>query len=275
MRTPIVVSFVAVVASLASAAHAQETAAPPAAAPPAAAPPAAAPAPAPPPGYAPPPAYPYPPPPGYAYPPPAYGYPPPPGYGYPGYAPAPPAPALHTHDSGYLRLQLGVSLTSMTVTDPVQGKLTLSGAGASIGVAAGWAVARNVIIYATAVAAGASRPDAQINGVSQGEANVDTDFYAFGGGAAYYFEGPNLFLAGSLLASKLSITNTSDDEGGDTHFGLGVEGLIGKEWWVSENWGLGVALQLLYATMKDNSFVGPSAKWTAGGGALLFTATYN
>jgi hypothetical protein len=56
-----------------------------------------------------------------------------------------------------------------------------------------------------------------------------------------------------------------------TKTGFGFNLMVGKEWWVSDNWGLGVALQLLLAGAKDRD----GTEWDSGALAVLFTATHN
>jgi hypothetical protein len=65
---------------------------------------------------------------------------------------------------------------------------------------------------------------------------------------------------------------------GDTEFGPGLSLVLGKEWWVSDNWGLGLAGQLYAARMKDRqpAFVGSETPtWRALGLNLLFSASFN
>jgi hypothetical protein len=50
--------------------------------------------------------------------------------------------------------------------------------------------------------------------------------------------------------------------------------MVGKEWWVSRNWGIGVAGQLVGASVKDSgAAVRPT--WSVGSFAIAFTATFN
>ena len=59
----------------------------------------------------------------------------------------------------------------------------------------------------------------------------------------------------------------------ETDPGFGMDLLVGKEWWVSSSWGLGLAAQFIYGSAKDRE---PALeRWTTFGGGLLFTATYN
>ena len=65
----------------------------------------------------------------------------------------------------------------------------------------------------------------------------------------------NIYLAGTVAAMQLSLSDAenSDKTLNESRAGLGFQGLIGKEWWVSEDWGLGVAGEVMAATMKDES----------------------
>jgi hypothetical protein len=287
-------------------------AAPPAApveepAPPAiATPPApAAPPPAPPPGYAypppgyapPPPGYAAPPPgyaappPGYAAPPPGYGPPPvysypPPGYGYPyGYpygppiarAAPPPPPGYHTHDGFYLRLHLGFGYTSMWANSAGT-NVKISGDSAAIGITLGGAITDNLIIYGTMSGTTISTPDVKMGNLSSTE-NGDADSFGFGGGVAYYIQPTNVYVAATLLANKLELSNSNGTVTNETDFGFGVEGIVGKEWWVSDNWGIGAAARAQFASMKDGrtdkALTSPGDTWKTAAFSLLFSATYN
>jgi hypothetical protein len=262
--------------------------APPAAAPaPSAPPPGYAPAPgyAPPPGYAPAPGYA--PPPGYApaYPPPGYGYPPgyapypPPGYA-PRYAPPPSlsrAAGYQTHDGTYVRLHFGGGYTAMNTTSNGQ-SLKISGGSVSIGLAVGGAIAENLIIYGTLTGTSISSPDVSVGGSSLGPGSGSADIFGLGIGLAYYLEPLNLYLAGSLLASQIELDDSAGNQTDATDLGVGGEGIIGKEWWVSENWGLGVAGQVIVASMKGKDTLGTGATqptWTTSAFSVLFSATFN
>jgi hypothetical protein len=239
---------------------------------------------------APPPGYPSEPPPPSGYPPPPSAYPaPPPGYSaQPGYYPPPPAnypppyavvraPGAQTHDGFYLRLQLGGGYTSMSATSGPD-ELKLAGSGFSFAVALGGAISRNVIIYGTLVNSQAQDPEATANGMSFGSVNGNAGVVGIGPGLAYYLDPSNVFLAASFLASRLVFTNPDNTNNGRTDWGFTFEGLVGKEWWVSDNWGLGVSAQLLLGAMKDQEggFSGVEVPtWHLVGLNLLFSATLN
>ncbi len=233
----------------------------------------------PPAGYAPPPGYPpaqgYPPP---GYPPPPPGYPPPPPRYYHGpYSQAPAtAPGWHLHDGTYVRLQLGFGYTSMSTTVS-GGDFKVSGGGAALGIAIGGAITNNLIIYGTLVDSIASDPTLEQNGVSMTAKGASAGVVGVGGGLAYYLDG-NVYLAGSLLASQLVIDDSDGHQVGKSDWGFTFEGLLGKEWWVSDNWGLGVSLEAMLGRMKDQDTglaPGSPPTWSVAAFNVLFSATYN
>jgi len=59
-------------------------------------------------------------------------------------------------------------------------------------------------------------------------------------------------------------------------WGFTFEGLFGKEWWVSDNWGLGVCGQVLLGAMKDRPESHESVPtWRLTVFSVLFSASYN
>ena len=225
----------------------------------------------------------YPPPAGYPAPagyPPAYYPPPQLGQPAPGYPPVDPfskAPGAQTHDGVYLRLHVGLSWSSLSA-QAGGSTIAYSGNGGSLGVAAGYSVIPNLALYVELLAAGAVEADVSRDRGNSSQSRLGTDIYGLGAGAAYYF-GANFFAATSLLLGYVAVT---DPEGGTPAFrsdtGLVFEALFGKEWWVSDNWGLGVSGQVILASLAGRNpdatlTVVPS--WKATAFCLLFSATYN
>ncbi len=212
------------------------------------------------------------PPPVGAYPPPVGAYPPPPVYGYPPPGYVPPIPAgYHEHDGTYVRLQLGLGylrLTTSTGGDDFETK----GAGANLDIAVGGAVAPNFILYGAFLVADASSPSASLNGMSLGSSSGSLDVVGFGAGAAYYFPDANVFVLGTIYAARIEGSDSNGNTVQTSNLGWVLEGQLGKEWWVSTDWGLGVAGQVVGGRMDDK---GGSPTWTALSFGLLFSATYN
>jgi hypothetical protein len=155
------------------------------------------------------------------------------------------------------------------------GDAVYSGQGWSGGIALGGVVAPNLIVHGVLLATGADNPDVKLAGTSIGQGRASADVYAFGGGATYYVEPFNLYVSGSLLAAQFELGqgDVARNLVYDSKLGLGFEAMVGKEWWVSSDWGLGAAAEFVGASMKDKTV--SDIRWTTTSFALLFSATYN
>jgi hypothetical protein len=205
------------------------------------------------------------------------------------YAPAR-APGARTHDGFYLRLQLGLGYTrlssSLNGTDR-----RIAGGGTGFDIALGGALNPHVIVYGTFINStgrdvrssySGRTPDTSGAGYGMISGTTDVGFQgpaevvAVGGGVAYYLDS-NLFFGGSLLGSQLLLVGPNGNIMARTNVGFTFEGLFGKEWWVSDNWGLGVAGRLLLGAMKDRPLANETdvATWKLAAFSVLFSATYN
>lgn len=224
------------------------------------------------------------PPPAYAYPPPA-SYGPPPGYYYPAqppayYAPQPtapqgPQPGDHTHDGFFLSLRPGIGILHAKYNYGGY-DTTISGAGPALSLALGGAVTPNLILYGEILSVRTSSPTVDSRYGSSGFGS-DIGLFGMGPGLAYYVQPSNLYVAGTVALSWITTNSTSSSfessaDGTLTDVGFGLAVTVGKEWWVSPNWGLGVAGALHVASMRMQSV---DARMTAEGISILFSATYN
>jgi hypothetical protein len=225
-----------------------------------------------PPGYGPPPAAPgYPPPAAPGYPPPQPGYPPPgygPGYPPPGYVPILPP---ETHAGLYLRLHVGGGFTSASGSDNLGNKVTISGGSVSLGVAVGGAVAPNLALFGAVLATVATQPNVNEPGYGSTTASGNISLGGIGAGIVYYFEPINIYLSGVIAAMDLQGQDANGNTTGETKVGPGFQLMVGKEWWVSSHWGLGVAGEFMAATMKDKN--DSSITWNSDAFSILFSAT--
>jgi hypothetical protein len=250
----------------------------------------------PPPGYPPPGAPPYGTAPAPGYPPgyPPYGYPPPgPGYPYPGYPPyqgypnayypyAPPqkAPGAHLHDGFYLRMGLGVGGMSLSM-DNSGTKTEIGGTSFGVAFAFGAALTRHLIVYGEFFTVGTSDPNVKVNGQSRTLDTANASLFGVGPGVTYYFGESNFYLSGTLALSQVTFTGALEDNRAqsDTNWGATFKISAGKEWWASDNWGLGIAAQLALGSMKDDHLAvqesSSAPAWNVGAFTLLFSATYN
>jgi hypothetical protein len=69
----------------------------------------------------------------------------------------------------------------------------------------------------------------------------------------------NIFISGSvgyaatLIYSKNENGSSISRNDFEDTYGVGLSASVGKEWWVSANWGLGLALESTYAYTTDDN----------------------
>jgi hypothetical protein len=153
---------------------------------------------------------------------------------------------------------------------------TYSGTGISFGISAGAAIVHDLIVFGTVCFASTMGSTLSLNGY-QSDTHLDLNLYGFGAGLAYYFPSLNIYVAGAIsgISADLTPTDSSSTAMGMplTKTGPGLELLVGKEWWVSDNWGLGLAGEMLQSWMTDTG--DSSVRWHAASYNILFSATYN
>lgn len=196
-----------------------------------------------------------------------------PGYGYGAYGMT--VPGVNEHEGFFLRLGLGPAYIRMSASDDAM-DASVYGGGAAFLLALGGNVTQNLIIYGELLGEMAVNPTIEINDVEFDTEDVSAGAFGVGVGLAYYLPS-NIYFSGTLAAAQLSIQADQDGDGdteevGETDFGPTFSGQIGKEWWVSDNWGLGLAGQVLFGNMKDGE---ADVTWTTVGVGFLFSATYD
>lgn len=176
-----------------------------------------------------------------------------------------------THDGFMLRLSIGVGYESLTLDDGVGTELKLSGIGAGSSIGIGGMVAPNLAINADIFASSVFSPNGSRNGADLGSVDdTSITLVGIGAGITYWLMPANVYIAGAVGLAQATI----DVEGQsvDADWGLGIDVVVGTEFWVGDEWGIGVAGQLIWAnvpTVTDAS----SASWLAFN--ILFSATYN
>ena len=82
----------------------------------------------------------------------------------------------------------------------------------------------------------------------------------------------NVYISGALAALNFQASDSSGNTTYTSDVGVGFQGLMGKEFWVSDHWGLGAALEFVGASsMKDKD--NANVSWSAAAVNLLFSAT--
>lgn len=166
-------------------------------------------------------------------------------------------PGTHEHDGFFFRATLGFG--GATATGDYGGtSLDVSGGGGLITLGFGKVVKENFALYGELQGLSLSEPDVSVDG--EGVDNVvSTGFSSLGVGGSYYFMPLNAFVGGTLGLGTATVSvkprdgssRGSDNPGGNTGTGISLGAHAGKEWWVSDNWGIGIAIYGTYLSLPD------------------------
>ncbi len=176
----------------------------------------------------------------------------------------------HTHDGFALQLDLGLGGMSSSAS---QGgtDFKLSGTAGEFSVLVGGAVVENLIIGAHFWGVSVSSPTAEVNGQSLGSSDSTLGLSGFGANITYYIMPVNMYLSASPSVGVL--TAKSGGSSSSTESGFAIRLAVGKEWWVSDNWGIGANLQYAHSSNKDKGTNPPT--WGTNWFGVAFSATYN
>jgi len=185
--------------------------------------------------------------------------------------PGAPTSTKNRHLGFYFRPDLGFGYMSMTETTS-QGDMKISGGAGVFGLHVGGAIQENLILGFHLYDAVITNPTLELGGTSVSTTNVTAGLVGFGPELTYYFMPQNIYLSTTLALSKATIEQ--DGNSGSTETGFAARVSLGKEWWVSSHWGLGLVGHLDFATNKDGGGAGAGTLQTLGA-SLAFSATYN
>ena len=182
-----------------------------------------------------------------------------------------PSVGVHQHDGFYLRMAGGIGYAQLVENDVMGSDLKFSGVAGTSRFQIGGTVSDNLIIYGEFGGVIQTEPTMEWVGEQGSTSDVKVSVYDVGGGITYYLMPSNVYFALSLLISQaeLEFNNTK----GESEYGIGFNAMIGKEWWVGEDWGIGATIYVYYSTMKDKGeFDNNINNFSVG---VLFSATYN
>ena len=183
------------------------------------------------------------------------------------------ASSPRSHDGGFfLRLSAGFGHASSKVEESGE-SLEFSGGSGDVNFAIGGMVTPNLALHATLIGWLTTGPEIKIcDGRCEtgSDENLDFSLSGFGGGLTYYVMPSNFYLTASICAAKTTMTYDNMDR--DSDYGPAIDIGVGKEWWVSDSWGLGVAGGFGYHSVSDPDF---DPNWSGPSFAVRFSASYN
>jgi len=170
---------------------------------------------------------------------------------------------LHRHLGGFFRMTLGGGYLSTTPSP--SGAASFSSGAATLSVAAGGAVAEDWILAA----------DTWVYAAPASKLGKDWTFgvSALGLNITHYFMPANVFIAFVPAVTLVTVSDRNDETVRETQAGFGARFSLGKEWWVGDHWGIGLAVEGFFASNHEQASAQPV--WTTIGGSVVFSATYN
>lgn len=203
--------------------------------------------------------------------------------------PAPPAGAqerargARTHDGFYLSISPGLAFgrteADLAGAPGSWDNITFRGPGGIFDFKIGGALRENLILSADLIDRTVRGPELETAG---GAEELDDDIAlsdaTLGVGLTYYLMPANVFVGGTLGVGTFRLRNVADDDDPvDTNPGLSFHAKIGKEWWVGNNWGLGVAVGYGFvgAERDEGSDADFNGEYASHKLYVLFNTTFN
>jgi hypothetical protein len=184
---------------------------------------------------------------------------------------------VHNHDGLYLRLGFGFGFmnTKGEIDLPNSSELSITGAGFTGEFMIGGTPTPGFVIGGGTSGFTVFDPKFEVDG-EEVNTTADSVNLSMIGLFVDVYPDPKqgLHVQGMVGYAQLSSDETdSDDERPD---GLGLAVGVGYEWWVGEQWGVGILGKLTYASTKIENSLGTTSvdvTYTTLAPALLFTAT--
>jgi hypothetical protein len=186
---------------------------------------------------------------------------------------------FHQHDGFYLSLNGGPAFGKIVLdmqNSPVR-QMIFSGNGFESDFRIGGAPVENFILSVDLITRSIVGPELDIDGIKlTANDNVSASDQTIGLGLTYYIMPVNLFLSGTIGMGKFALTTNVGNS--SSQAGLSFRLKVGKEWWVSKNWGLGCAIGYNHVSADDQTGGAPpgySGALSTDKISLLFNTTFN
>ncbi|NMB76887.1 MAG: hypothetical protein GYA21_17375 [Myxococcales bacterium] len=183
---------------------------------------------------------------------------------------APPLAVARTHGNFFLRMCAGAgfarSSTQGTVVDKENYVL---GGGTAAAASIGYFIAPNVAVHGDLFGITLIEPQNYLNNERQRDLAGQYTLGALGAGITWFFSPNDWFVSAAagmgVIRAKLGDFET------ETRAGFAGSVLAGKQWWVANDWSLGVAAQVMYNTVpvRDDNLQHTFAA------SVLFIAAYD
>jgi hypothetical protein len=179
---------------------------------------------------------------------------------------------VHQHEGFFLQLDLGGGYMQSEF-DEGGTDIKFDGGAGEFSVAVGYNVRPGLILGGQYWGSTAMDPDLERNGTSLNLNDVTLTLSGIGLNVTYYFMPLNLYIQATPSITMLTAEFGNIEAETDT--GFGVRFAVGKEWWVSDNWALGLNAQFAFSMNDEDVSGGGSGTWDSRWYGLAFSATYD
>jgi hypothetical protein len=185
----------------------------------------------------------------------------------------PPDPGFEKHDGFMLRLSFGLGGASMTESVE-DSDFVADGVSGSFGVDIGATIATGVVLHARLADFVIFDPNLSVDDQDLGSLeNGNVGAVLLAPAITYYFMPANFYLTAAVGISWINARNFDTDSAASSDIGFGLNFDLGKEWWVSGNWGFGAGARFWFTSAQEETPVATS-DLSFIGLAALFSATY-
>jgi hypothetical protein len=174
------------------------------------------------------------------------------------------------HDSIHLRFGVGLVSAGGNIDNQT---MAFSGPGLLDGVQVGGCPTKNLTVF---FEADSFTLFGNTTGTKGTDPTRDVNYgFLAGAGVGYYFERADLYLSGAVGASlkNVHVSDEGTEFNAKRDAGIGCSVMLGRDWWVSDEWSVGVSGQFMYLANKGYASRAFSSHTVAFG--LLMTATFS
>lgn len=185
--------------------------------------------------------------------------------------------APQTHDGFFLNLSLGFGYQSFeySASTKFAPDLEAKGGATEFDIKLGGRIAPNTLLHATITGVSCMNDmDIIYEDEKISTSDLSESMSLLGIGVTYYLPA-NFFVTASVGTAQFTNSDNTDNDNkvdGASETGFGFQVGAGKEWWVSENWGLGVSAAFTYGSADDKHDAGDMSAY---GINVMFSATFN
>jgi hypothetical protein len=203
-----------------------------------------------------------------------------PGAQPPPYFPQPAAPeeGSEQHDGFMLRATIGFGGASVKRDGGSAALFTASeaeysGPGLLWSLDVGGSPVDNLVLHGRLSQITMGNPNVTLDDEDQGTIDgLSAGALLIGPAVSYYFMPINLYATAAVGLGVIVVTDEDEEEEATSDAGVALNFDVGKEFWVNDQWGLGVAGRFWYTAARDEE--AGDAEFDCIGGGLLFSATY-